>query len=77
MQHKQPRLMQHLIMGLFALALVVVGWQAWVMANANVGRTATFLGWFMVVACAVNLGWLVWFYAKRWFWPTRPPGGAA
>jgi len=77
MQHTQPSFVQNLIMAIFALALVVIGWPAWTVANADVSHTAMFLGWFGVVACAVNLGWCIWFYAKRWLTPTRPAGGAA
>jgi hypothetical protein len=77
MQHKQSRPMQHLIMALFAIALVMIGWQSWVMASSGVGRAATFLGWFGVIACAVNLGWLVWFYGKRLLSIARPRDGAA
>lgn len=75
MKGKQPRLPQHLFMAVFAVALVLWGWQLWEMASAHAGRAATLLGWFGVVACGVNLGGLVWFYAKRWFSPARRRGG--
>jgi hypothetical protein len=69
--------MQHVIVALFALALIVVGWQCWVMVSARVGRAATFLGWFGAVACAINFVWVVWFYAQRLIGSARSRDSAA
>jgi hypothetical protein len=74
---KPLRPTQDLINALFAAALVVIGWQAWVMANAGVDRAATLVGWFAVLACAGNLIWIAWFYTKRLLGISRRHDGAA
>ena len=62
MRQKGRRIIQWLVLYLFALALIGIGLQAFEMARHANSAAQSFFGWFGVIACAANLAWIIWFH---------------